>query len=218
MSDADSFPLVRDMSAELEAAAASMHGRIFRGEQTYAILAGKYVLAGAKGYIRLQEESQNVAAKFLIRPMIEAAVYAVAIRADPPLLFRKAFTEYLADVKWAKGIDSRVVANIDAYWKTFTKSYGQRFPEVEQEESKLLFKDAADKVAPGFYERYYRLYSQYSHATVRAMDGSLEPLGVEDHWTVAICTFAALENLKALGAISANFESLKTRLSAHPSQ
>ena len=64
-----------------------------------------------------------------------------------------------------------------------------------------------------YYDRYYRLYCRFTHATFGAITGALNAFDPEDNRTIAVCALSGLETVLAAGGVAPNIDGLRSRLS-----
>lgn len=229
MDDPGSLQLVRDSKDELRDALLSVVGRDCKFQEKYLLYAAGFVHSCAVGFIQLREAGAFSPSRLMIRPAIEVAIYSFVIRRDPSRLVQKAYDEHKKDKKWARGLGTKlengvtlmpdveeVLKQIDDQWTAISAMFAGMFPGVIPNEGELDARSAAESVRKGFYDRFYRLYSNYTHGTLRAISGQLSPLDGEDNWAMAICTMTALDHVVALGGAAPNYAALQDRLKAIP--
>lgn len=159
------------------------------------------------------------ASKLLIRPAIEAMIRVQALRKKPDLLYQIAYSESLEDKKWFRPAAVAVKTEYDDEadppgWAEFEGRYKEAFPNAEPKREKLTLFDAAKVVGlEKYYNTHYRMYSQYTHAALRATAGySHELSDSEDTRTMIVCAFAALDATAAIGADTPELGALRKRV------
>ena len=203
-----SFELLVDFQTGIRYALDSLGGKPSQGlMDNYRLYVAAHVNRAADGFIYLRKAARTDSSKLLIRPAIEAIIKLFAIRKKPELLYRIAYTETVSDRKWLKEVSStageKFNENADMKrWEDFKASYKAQFSAHPLVEKELTLLDTAKEAGiAGYYHSHYRTYCKYTHATLRAVGGSLDELSdSEDSRTMAFCVFAALENLQDLGA------------------
>jgi Family of unknown function (DUF5677) len=184
-----------------------------------------YFLAGnvnrvADGFVVLRQNDRVDASKLLVRPAIEAMFLLTAVVQKPELFYRIAYKEHQDDLKWFRQATRHGGGTFDdsglvQQWADFSANYKAEFPKHSISETTLSLEEAAIKAGmSGYYDTFYRMYCRYQHVALRAIGQSLDELtDAEDNRAVALCTFAALEALVALGADApSDFDSLRNRV------
>jgi len=171
----------------------------------------------AEGYIYLRTSDRIDASKHLVRPAIEAAFRLQAVRRNPVLLFRIAFSEFEEDRKWLQATalktNPNAPASIQDQWNTFRTAYASKYPSHQLIEEYLPLRAAAECAGlEGYYDTHYRLYCKFTHGAFRATTGNLNEFETEDTRAMILCVLVAVENLTLLGAPAPNIDSLKQRL------
>jgi hypothetical protein len=213
-----SLELVCEIQTQLAAALNSLAGRKHRGlEDVFPVYCASHVNRAVEGYILLRRQFRLEASRLLIRPTIEATIKMLAVRNQPDLLYRIAYSEWLEEKKFivsaAQTGGADYLSQHEAKWKEFRKAYCDHFPQHNLADKKLFLQDAA--VAAGmeaYYDSAYRLYCQFTHAAFRATTGGLDGLRIHDNRTVGICTLAALEAVASLTGLGLHVESFRQAL------
>jgi hypothetical protein len=214
-----SLRLVFDMQQQLTTALKSLTGKQHRGlPDTFNVFQASHINRASEGYAFLRKSGRVDASKLLIRPAIEATIRLLAVRKQPDLLYRMAYTERLEDRKWMRGPAVKQGIDFDAEdkkkWDDFTKAYAAHFPDHPLVEEKLWLRDAAVVAGLGpWYDSHYRLYCQFTHAAFRAVVGDLNDLEPHDNRTMALCLLPALEAAESVNATVPLLEELRMRLS-----
>ena len=216
------FELLCDLQNELTKALASLAGKQSRGFQdNFNVYSAGHINRAAEGFIFLTKASRIDASKFLIRPAIEAMFRLEAVRKQPDLLFRIAYTERIEDQKWIRRAAVRAQVSYDTAaeerrWSKAKKDYARQCPGHRLEEKELRVRDAAKaigKTMEDYYDSHYLMYCKYTHAALRALGGSLNELAdFEDARTMALSVFSALDILATIGGAAPNLESLRERM------
>jgi hypothetical protein len=128
-----------------------------------------------------------------------------------------AYTELMEDRKLMRPVWLRKGKDYDteekARWKQFKQKYATQFPRHKLVEKELSLFEAT-KVAgvESYYNSYYRLYCQFTHAAFRAVTGGLSRMKMEDNEIVAACAYCGLEAVAGVGGDAPNLVSLGNRL------
>lgn len=185
----------------------------------YHLHSAQHIQRAVDSFVYLRRSGRFDASKFLVRPAIEVVFKLQAIERQPDLLYRIAFSEHLQDQRMAR--PASTVSNqlydeavADAHWNGFSAKYKANYPTHQFIEEELRIHTTAEKAnLPRYYDSHYRLYSQYTHGTLRATSGSFDDLtDIEDGRVMALCAWVALEALISIGAKSPNRDCLVKRL------
>jgi hypothetical protein len=177
-----------------------------------------YIKQAAESYILLRKASKTDDSRLLIRPAIEAMILILAVRKDPPLLYRIAYTEVDEHRKWARDLSIKAGRDYDAEeikkLSDFKREYTAQFPNHPLVEQRLSWFDAATTAfgTEDYYKRYYRLYCKFIHPQLAVVAGSLDHFNSEDNPTIATCVLCGLEAVASVGGQVPNLDSLRGRL------
>jgi hypothetical protein len=217
----ESLKLVSDLVDEIKSAFKSLAGKKYEGTvEAYRFYSAKHIHRAADGFVFLRNSGRIDASKFLVRPTIEVALRLRAVRKQPDLLYRIAFSEHCQDkrlfrpaAKSANGDYDQALVQQD--WKRFADWFKNKFPSLQAVDKEIKVFEIAEKAGlGGFYDSHYRTYCQYTHGTFRASAGYLDDVtDAADNRTMAVCAFVALDTLISIGAESPNCKSLFERLS-----
>jgi hypothetical protein len=216
--EARSLQLVADTQLQLAATLNSLTGKQHQGLQdVFPIYSAGHVNRAADGYVLLRKAGRIDSSKLLIRPALEATIKILAVRKQPELLYRIAYSERLEDQKWIGAAARRqggdYTAQDEKNWEEFTKAYSTHFPGQRLTEQKLSLRDAAVIAGLGdYYDSHYRLYCQFTHAAFRAVTRGLDELDTHDNRTMAICTLVGIEATVSVGASAPHLGALRNRL------
>lgn len=209
--------LVADMQHELAAALESLTRKRHEGLQdVFPIMSAGHINRALDGYILLRKAGRIDASKLLIRPALEAAIKILAVKEQPVLLYRIAYSERLEDQKWLGAAARRQGKDYGPEdkmkWDEFTKAYSAHFPTHNMAEQKLPLRDAAVIAGIGdYYDSHYRLYCQFTHAAFRAVTHGLDELDTHDNQTMTLCAIVGLEAAIFVGGVAQNFDELRKR-------
>lgn len=207
--------LTAALALELKRALDSLGGKecpgLFEGVLGYT---ARLVGWAGNGYVGLKSLGQDNPARLLIRPAIEAMFKIEAIRREPTLIYRLGYTELLEQEKWRRlstGMPVETSRNeFENAWSDFDEKYAARYPEhirTRREVSTMEIAEIAGAAA--YYNSHYRLYCQFTHATVHASSGSLECFSDHDDKTMGMCLVSALEATQVIGGDCPGLESLR---------
>ncbi len=150
----------------------------------------------ADDYLFLRQSGRVDAAKLLIRPALEATFSGIAVIKEPGFLFRKAFTEWKEDRKlYARDAAGKMAA--DRALDDLIRTIEQRHPGSPIVRKVVTVYDTAE--AAGLLENYdaYRVYCQFTHGAMRAVQGKLsEQTNAIDTKIIAWCVLMILDNLR----------------------
>jgi len=218
-----SMELLCDMQGELVRALNSLAGKESNGLlEKFLLYSAKYINRAADGYTVLRKASRIDASKLLIRPAIEAMIRAVAVQKQPDLLYTIAYDEQTKHRKMARPIAVNAGMDYDTEdekaWSVFRRECVAQFPKHKLVEKELQLTTVADIVGiRPYYDRAYRLYCSFVHATFKAMMGDAHTDSI-DNWTMATCALSGLEFVVSAGGEAPKLISLRARLSALQSE
>jgi hypothetical protein len=166
-------------------------------ESRYLGNAAKSVNVAADAYILLREAARVDASKLLIRPMFDIVISATAVTKKQGFLFRKAYTE----LEEAKKMYEKNPANeagakaaLEALKRNFSAKPGYRI-ECKRVDARYTAEVAG--LLP-VYETAYRLYCEFTHSAMRAVQGQLnEATDPVDTTMVVWCVLIILNHLKS---------------------
>ena len=161
----------------------------------------------------------------MIRPVIEATLFACAILTNPGFLFQKGFGEKFQDLKMLNdlkcklqksndsGLESQEllnkvnqdIAEVERHFKQFEQEFPKKFPGEKMDHQAVSVLEAA--VVSKMHQWYarYRVYSQFTHATMRAMCGDLDTAtDAFDNSTLIGLTLILLSHLSLVGVTAAS--------------
>jgi len=217
----ESLELVSDLVAEITNALNSLAGKKYEGTvEAYRFYSAKHIHRAADGFVFLRKSGRIDASKFLVRPAIEVALRLQAVRKQPDLLYRIAFSEHCQDKRLLRPAAKFANADYDQapihhLWKKFADWFKDKFPSLQAVDQEITVIEIAEKAGLGrFYDSHYRTYCQYTHGAFRASAGYLDDVtDAVDNRTMAVCAFVALDTLISIGAESPNCNGLFERLS-----
>lgn len=165
-------------------------------ESLYLSYAANSVNLAADGYILLREPGRVHASKLLIRPMFDIVLSATAVAKKKGFLFRKAYTE----LEEAKKIYEKNAAN-EAGAKKALEDLKRRFQEepgypIECKQVNARYTADVAGLLP-VYETAYRIYCEFTHSAMRAVQGQLnEATDPIDTTNVIWCVLTMLDHLQ----------------------
>lgn len=214
--DAPSLQLVRDLREEFAAALNSIEGKPYETIGKFIGYSAAHMNRAADGYVFLRESGRVDSSKLLVRPMIEIMFRLKAVKTNPGLIYRIAYTENLDRDKWLRAASKQQGKEYrpdTVGWNQFKQYCEAQFPGSVVDETISLYSVAEDAGLKGYYDSHYRLYCKFTHAALEAVTGDLNPLSdSEDNRTVALCLFAVIEASLTIGARSPNLETFRQRL------
>jgi hypothetical protein len=178
-----------------------------------------HINRAVEGFLFLRRSGRFDSARLLVRPAIEAMIRLLAVRKRPESLYQLMRRDRAEYRKWTRPVcikfgDTDYDARDEQAWERFKKLYAEQLPQHEMVEHDLTLFDAANAAEiGGYYDSHYRLYCNYTHASLHAIMGSLEPFETEDSRAISLCAFSALEDLVMIKAEAPQFDVLRERLS-----
>src|SRR5437870_5415950 len=138
--------LVADMQVELASALKSLAGKQHQGLQdVFPTMSAGHINRALDGYVLLRKASRIDASKLLIRPALESAIKILAVKKQPDLLYRIAYSERLEDQKWIGAAARRQGKDYGPQdkknWDELTEAYSGHFPTHKLIEQKLSLRD-----------------------------------------------------------------------------
>jgi hypothetical protein len=216
-----SLELLAELREALGAALNSLEGKQSNGLLDHFLgYSAATINRAADGYLTLRRASMIDASKLLIRPAMETMIRILAVRTQPDLLYRIAYTERIESRKLVRPIALKAGMDYDSEdekaWKTFKQQYATHFPQHGLAEKQLSVLDAAKAAGiEDYYGRAYRLYSRFVHAAFTAAIsrtiGRTSTDGL-DNLTVADCVCCGLEAVVSIGGSAPSLDTLRMRL------
>ncbi|HRG54764.1 MAG TPA: hypothetical protein PLG56_01910 [Lacunisphaera sp.] len=189
--------LLTEMQAELAAALAGVDFNTLTGIERYFHPTCSGISELGSGFLTLKKVGNTHAARVLIRTCIEAALKVGTVYEKPSALYRIAFTEHVNDCQFLTAADENGIivtpGMIDAKWAKIKSSLSSLFPGEELMDAAISAETLGlwSKM-PDLYSFQYKLYCNYTHATLRA-HATPEHFDPElDYLTVFQCLFTAL--------------------------
>lgn len=216
-----SLALVSDAQMELAHGLNSMGGKMMENAlDRYLDFGGTHTNEIVDAYVLLRQTRRFKASKVLVRPAIESFVRMAALHKYPELLYRVVYGERRSRNIWLKAWARRVTAADDSQqeehdWQLFKQHCLNHIPSTDTTDAELSVEALAAAVGlQAFYDQHYRVYSNFTHATLIAFTRQLDWLtDSEDNRVVAICAVGVVEVLAARGAKTPHLATLTTRLS-----
>ncbi len=145
-------------------------------ESSYLCSAADSVCLAADGYIFLRENGRVNASKLLIRPMVEAALFASAVVNVKGFYFRKRYSEFVEEGK-LRGSAPQITAQTKKASSDLAAILKKGDPTYPIKEARVSVFDAAHAVGMrDVYEIVYRMYCQYTHGNAKATRGEFDRL------------------------------------------
>ena len=167
-------------------------------ESRYLGWAVKSVDYATDGYISLRDAGRIHGSKFLIRPILEAVISATAVVNEKGILFQKYYTE-LANTNKPFSKDATREARAKKEVEELKRIFQQEDPTYPIKCKKLHISEMAKaaKLPDVFYEVGYPTYCEFTHGSLRAVEGKLndatDPI---DTSIVISCVVAVLRLLQ----------------------
>ena len=136
--------------------------------------AAKSVEFAVDSYILLREAGRIHGSKFLIRPILETIMAASAVANEKGILFQKYYTEMTkADKKFSKDAAHQAKAKkgLEDLKQIFLRE-DSAYP-IKCKELKISEMAKAAKLQDAFYEVGYSTYCEFTHGSLRAVNGKL---------------------------------------------
>jgi hypothetical protein len=187
-------------------------------ESRYLGWAAKSVQFAADSYVLLREAGRMHGSKILIRPILETVMAASAVANEKGILFQKYYTEMTkANKKFSKdpAHQAKAKKGLIELKQIFLRE-DSAYP-IKCNELKISEMAKAAKLPDAFYEIGYSTYCEFTHGSLRAVNGKLndatDPI---DTSTVISCVLMILSLLqKHTTAIVPNLVPFEKRQMAH---
>jgi hypothetical protein len=167
-------------------------------ESRYLGWAAKSVDFATDSYILLREAGRIHGSKILIRPILETVMAAGAVANGKGILFQKYYTEITkANKKFSKNAAHQAKAKkeLEELKRIFLRE-DSTYP-IKCQELKISEIAKAAKLPDAFYEVGYSTYCEFTHGSLRAVNGKLndatDPI---DTSTVISCFIIVLRLLQ----------------------
>lgn len=199
----------------LAAALNSVGGKPRNGlDEAYKVYCAVLINRAVVGFLCLKNNELDYSARMLIRPAMEAMFKLLAVKQEPSLLYRIARHEHEQDEKWARRFSPSPKDIHDELfkkkWEDFKREYQQVFPSHSLIDSPIKLRSLAAKAkVDNYYDSHYRLYCQFTHATLRASTDDLEEFSKEDERTIAGTLIVAIEAVHDCGGRIDGFAELR---------
>jgi hypothetical protein len=166
-------------------------------ESAYLGWAAVSVNRAAEGYLWLRESGRVGASKLLVRPALEATFSGVAAIKKPGFLFRKAYSEWKED-KRMFAHDAGLLAEADRQLDKLKLAAKRARPGCPAECKPVTVRDAAEMAGlSNAYESAYRVYCNFTHGAMSAVQGQLDrATDTIDTDVVGWCVLMMLNQLK----------------------
>lgn len=216
--EAAHIQLMEDMSHELAVALDSLVGKRAEAVDLYLLWMCKGMCLLSAGYLTLKKEKNDHAARVLVRTAIETALKLAAVYQKPATFYRIAYTEHQEDGKFLNAADENHVitdpAKHAAKWQMNRNSIAAIFPDDELKDEVISAYDLSRiGKMPSLYDFNFRLYCNYTHATLRAHVDSEHIVREADYATLESVIYLALVVAKSrLGADCPNLSGYQGRV------
>jgi Family of unknown function (DUF5677) len=134
----------------------------------------KFIHFATDSYILLREAGRVHGSKFLIRPILETVIAAGAVANEKGILFQKYYTEMTnANKPFSKDAAREAIAKKEV--EELKRIFQQEDPTYPIKCTKLHISEMAKvaKLPDIFYEVGYPIYCEFTHGSLRAVNGKL---------------------------------------------
>jgi hypothetical protein len=212
--------LLGEMQAELADGLAGIDSNTLTGVNRYLHPTCSAIADLGSGFVTLKKAGNTHAARVLVRTCIEAALKVGTVYEKPSALYRIAFTEHLGDRQFLTAADENKIivtpGMIDAKWAKTKPVLSYLFPGEQLKDAPISAETLGQwSKMPDLYNFQFKLYCNYTHATLRA-HATPEHFDPElDYLTVSQCLFTALVVVnKRLGGNCPNIDAYFVRVKA----
>jgi hypothetical protein len=191
----EALDVLSELQTALEAARMSLAGQTSNpGIAQYVAWCAMMTNRAADGYLSLRKSLRVSASKLLVRPAIESTFRTMAVIERPGFLLRIARTEIRKENEFIKRSKADIDKDIAEFERQFSVEMSQHAPEPG-EATILQTAQAADLEV--VYQTHYRVYCQYAHGSLRAMEDDLDAAtNPFDTPLMCWCVIVALGSLK----------------------
>lgn len=189
--------LLTEMQAELAAGLAEINPSTLTGINKYFHPTCSGISDLGSGFLTLKKAGNIHAARVLVRTCIEATLKVATVYETPSALYRIAFTEHVGDRQFLTAADENKIivtpGMIDAKWVKIKSVLSSLFPGEQLKDAAISAETLGQwSKMPDLYNFQFKLYCNYTHATLRA-HATPEHFDPElDYLTVSQCLFTAL--------------------------
>lgn len=212
--------LLAEIQTELAAGLAGINPKTLTGVSRYLHPTCSAIADLGSGFITLKKAGNTHAARVLVRTCIEAALKVGTVYEKPSALYRIAFTEHIGDRQFLTAADENKIivtpGMIDAKWAKTKPVLSSLFPGEQLKDAPISAETLGQwSKMPDLYNFQFKLYCNYTHATLRA-HATPEHFDPElDFLTVSQCLFTALVVVnKRLGGNCPNIDAYFVRVKA----
>jgi Family of unknown function (DUF5677) len=217
--------LVRDILDAMRASLDSLRGKSLPlPTAKYLFFSAQHVIDLTAAYVTLRESNQKYASCQLIRSALEGMYRFEAVLKRPSILYRVGISEHEEDRKLLRAFKAKpefpeYTKNLEFNWEAAKKAFQEAFPGETLSDTAVSVWDLADIAGRSSdYECFYRYYSQFSHAALRANGQTFVDFSYLDGPTMANIGFVILEGLRTLGALIPDIDPYHQRFSGLYSQ
>lgn len=212
--------LLTEMQVELTAALAGISPQDLTGTKKYFYPTCSGISDLGSGFLALKKIGNTHAARVLIRTCIEATLKVGTVYEWPSALYRIAFTEHVGDRQFLTAADENNIVvtpgMIDAKWVKIKSALSSLFPDEQLKDAAISAETLGQwSNMTDLYDFQFKLYCNYTHATLGA-HATPEHIDTElDYLTIAQCLFTALVVVnKRLGGNCPNIDAYLKRVKA----
>lgn len=206
---------VESLQKMLSSSLDSLGGKLRNGlDEAYKGYCAVQINRSVVGFLCLKHNGLDYPARMLVRPAMEAMFKLLAVREEPSLLYQIARSEHEQDEKWARPFTTGTKdVHEEAFkqkWEDFKKEYQQAFPSHALVDSSIDLRSLAVKArVDSCYDSHYRLYCQFTHASLRASTDDLDVFSGEDERMIGATLIAAIEAVHECGGHTEGFAELR---------
>ena len=212
--------LLAEMQVELAGGLAEIDSKTLTGVNKYFHPTCSGISDLCAAFLTLKKAGNTHAARVLIRTCIEATLKVGTVYEKPSALYRIAFTEHVGDSQFITAADENKIivtpGMVDAKWAKTKLALSSLFPGEQLKDAPISAETLGQwSKMPDLYNFQFKLYCNYTHATLRA-HATPENFDPElDYLTVSQCLLAALVVVsKSLGGNCPNIDTYFGRVEA----
>lgn len=181
--------------------------------ETFQVCQTLQIARSSEGYLLLRNSGRFEASKLLVRPAMEAIFRIKAVQREPDLLYRILYTDIKDNETWLNRTSPNTEDKGSNELEKFTEVYRKQYPSHQIETTKIKIEQIAIKAdLAKYYNTHYRLYSKFTHGSLKALLGHLDSFETTDTEAMLLFVFYALEVISNIGIEAKNQEALRKRL------
>jgi len=214
--EAISLALIVELQATLATTLDSIAGNTTEGEVSYLVWGATHVGKLLAGYTQLRNNQMKSASKLMVRPLMEATAKADAAVKKPGFFFQKVRAEHEEEKKLLQEVrkiyDKRrepthrigqLLTGLENEWQKFEQNWIKKRPQDAKNKKRYNFDDTLGEIGLGGWYAQYRIYSQFTHGTIRAAAGHFDAMTEPaDNLIIAAFTLHILFALKTYAPVT----------------